>query len=182
MGNKPSTSTGEMRGVLRGGASPIQFYDAGALPAEHYPKMPAAGTDEVLVTVRAAAINPVDYKVNKWILGAVMGLDLAGVVAHVPEGSTSSLKVGDEVYGTARGSLADRVLARGRSLGIKPARWSFAQAAAVPTTYVTALQALRRGGLRKGGHVLVIGASGGCGGLTGPPPWTRDMCGSAGRT
>ena len=75
MGNKPSTSTGEMRGVLRGGASPIQFYDAGALPAEHYPKMPAAGTDEVLVTVRAAAINPVDYKVNKWILGAVMGLD-----------------------------------------------------------------------------------------------------------
>ena len=149
--------------MLRGGASPIQFHAAGDLPATHYPKMPAPGTDEVLVAVRAAAINPVDFKVGKWLLGAVMGLDLAGVVTHVAEGSTSTLKVGDEVFGTARGSLADRVLAKGGALGIKPARWSFVQAAAVPTTYVTALQAMRHGELAKGGSVLIIGASGGCG-------------------
>jgi NADPH:quinone reductase-like Zn-dependent oxidoreductase len=118
----------------------------------------------VIIRVRAAAINPVDYKAPKAVLGPVAGLDLAGVVESVPEGFKGSLKLGDEVYGTAKGSLADLVLANASSLALKPKSVSFTEAAAMPTTYLTSLQGLRdHGGLPSGGRVLIIGASGGCG-------------------
>jgi NADPH2:quinone reductase len=74
----------------------------------------------------------VDFKVGKWILGPVVGLDFAGVVEEVPQGHTI-FKRGDEVYGTARGSLADYVLADPGSIAIKPTRLGFAESAALPT-------------------------------------------------
>ena len=77
------------------------------------------------------------------ILGPIVGIDVAGVVAEVAEDSTSPFKVGDEVFGTCKGSLADRVRVSSASLGRKPKSLSFVQAAAMPTTYVTSLQALR---------------------------------------
>eukprot|EP00756_Hemistasia_phaeocysticola_P022409 Hpha_TRINITY_DN15833_c2_g8::TRINITY_DN15833_c2_g8_i1::g.187350::m.187350 len=133
-------------------------------PAYPRPPPPKAGGDEVLVRVRAAGINPVDYKVGKSMLGPIVGLDMAGIVEEVPEGSTGTLKVGDEVYGTAKGTLAEFVVAKGSSLGRKPEGLSFAEAGALPTAYITSLQALQKyGKYRKGARILVIGASGGCG-------------------
>eukprot|EP01063_Lacrimia_lanifica_P038247 TRINITY_DN8080_c0_g1_i1.p1 TRINITY_DN8080_c0_g1~~TRINITY_DN8080_c0_g1_i1.p1 ORF type:complete len:340 (+),score=92.06 TRINITY_DN8080_c0_g1_i1:73-1020(+) len=131
-------------------------------PAWPQPAAPKKGTDEVVVEVRAAAINPVDYKVGR-MMGPVVGLDLAGVVKAVAEDSTGPWKVGDEVYGTSKGSLAELVLARGSALGQKPPRLSFREAAALPVAYITGLQALQWGGVTEGSRVLVIGASGGCG-------------------
>eukprot|EP00802_Teleaulax_amphioxeia_P017590 Tamp_17752.p1 GENE.Tamp_17752~~Tamp_17752.p1 ORF type:complete len:391 (-),score=91.40 Tamp_17752:198-1223(-) len=128
------------------------------------PRAPKANSDEVIVRVHAAAINPVDYKAPKALLGPVAGLDLAGVVEAVGAGHTGSLKVGDEVFGTAKGSLAERVLANAGALARKPSTASFIEAAALPTAYLTSLQGLRdHGGLREGARVLIIGASGGCG-------------------
>ena len=77
------------------------------------------------------------------MLGPIVGLDVAGVVSEVAEDSTSPFKVGDEVFGTCRGSLADRACVKSSRLGHKPKRLSFAQAAAMPTTYLTSLQGFR---------------------------------------
>ena len=77
------------------------------------------------------------------MLGPIVGLDVAGVVMEVAENSTSPFKVGDEVFGTCMGSLADRVLVSSANLGHKPKRASFVQAAAMPVTYLASLQALR---------------------------------------
>ena len=77
------------------------------------------------------------------MLGPIVGVDVAGVVSKVAEDSTSPFKVGDEVFGNCKGSLADRVCVSSASLGQKPKSISFTQAAAMPTTYLTSLQALR---------------------------------------
>src|SRR5207249_8039260 len=71
---------------------------------------------------------------------------------------------GDEVFGTCRGAFAEHASARADRLASKPANLSFAQAAAVPTSAATALQALRdKGKVRAGQRVLIIGAGGGVG-------------------
>ena len=157
MGSSQSAPPGDkMRAVIRGGKPDMAYNAAYAAP-------PAPGKNEVRLRVRAAGINPVDYKVSKMILGPVVGLDVSGVVEGVGEGVTT-LAVGDEVYGTAKGSLADYVVAKASSLARKPAHLSFPEAAAMPTAYLTALQGLRDyGKLPQGGRVLIIGASGGCG-------------------
>jgi len=122
---------------------------------------PSAG--EILVKVRAAAINPVDYKLPKMMLGPVMGLDFAGVVEAVPA-TESVFKVGDEVYGTTSGSMAEYAMCKAASTALKPKDLTFEEAAALPTAYITGLQGLRdKGALQEGDKVLVIGASGGCG-------------------
>jgi NADPH:quinone reductase-like Zn-dependent oxidoreductase len=156
--SKHNIAGSRMRAVVRTGAGP-SFTEAYAAP-----RAPKANSDEVLVRVIAAAINPVDYKAPKALLGPIVGLDLAGVVEAVGDGHTGKLKVGDEVYGTAKGSLADLVLANAKALALKPKTASFVQAAALPTACITSLQALRdHGSLPAGGRVLIIGASGGCG-------------------
>ncbi|WP_431682851.1 NAD(P)-dependent alcohol dehydrogenase [Kitasatospora sp. KL5] len=137
---------------------------------------PAVGDGDVLVRVRAAGVDP-----GVWHLMAglplpvrlasglrtprnpVRGTDAAGVVEEVGRNVTG-LRPGDEVYGTCDGSFAEFALARPDMLAPKPARLDFEQAAAVPTSATTALQALRdTGRLRAGQHVLVIGAAGGVG-------------------
>jgi NADPH:quinone reductase-like Zn-dependent oxidoreductase len=70
---------------------------------------------------------------------------------------------GDEVMGIGEGSFAEYAAVREDKLARKPANLSFEQAAAVPISASTAIQALRRGGLQPGQKVLVIGASGGVG-------------------
>jgi NADPH:quinone reductase-like Zn-dependent oxidoreductase len=92
----------------------------------------------------------------------VLGLDVAGTVVAVGAAVTS-FAVGDVVFGIGRGSFAEYAAAPAVKLARKPTRLSFEQAAAVPVSGLTALQALRTGHAQAGQHVLVIGASGGVG-------------------
>eukprot|EP00092_Neocalanus_flemingeri_P003620 GFUD01003884.1.p1 GENE.GFUD01003884.1~~GFUD01003884.1.p1 ORF type:complete len:324 (-),score=74.34 GFUD01003884.1:289-1260(-) len=125
-------------------------------------KTPVCGQSEVLLKVKAAAINPVDYKLGR-LLGAVVGLDVSGVVEQVGD-KVTEFKVGDEVYGNVQGSLADYVVAKPETLGLKPSAVSFVEAAAMPVAYLTSLQSIRDyGKLTPEGRILIIGASGGCG-------------------
>jgi NADPH:quinone reductase-like Zn-dependent oxidoreductase len=127
------------------------------------PGAPAAG--EVVVSVRAAALNPVDYKKadllpSLLLRGAPAAQDFAGVVTA---SSSPSFAVGDAVFGTAEGCLAEQVKAPAASVCRMPAGLTFPQAASLPTVALTGLQALRAGGLARGGRCVVVGASGGCG-------------------
>jgi len=152
-------STGMMKAVVRANGT------LGMNTAWPTPLDPKPNTDEVILRVRAAAINPVDYKLPKMISGAIVGIDVAGVIEKVAEGNiTHDLKVGDEVYGRATGSLAELASANASSIARKPKELTFAQAAAMNVTYLTGLQALTtHGGMKEGGRVLIIGASGGTG-------------------
>jgi NADPH:quinone reductase-like Zn-dependent oxidoreductase len=93
----------------------------------------------------------------------VRGNDLAGRVEAIGKDVTQ-FQVGDEVYGTSDGTFAEYVSAQASKIALKPANLSFEQAAAVPTSALTALQGLRdHGEAKPGQRVLIIGASGGIG-------------------
>ena len=93
----------------------------------------------------------------------VAGLDLAGTVAAVGAGVTR-FQIGDEVFGYGRGSFAEYATAKEDKLAQKPAGFSFAEAAVLPVSAVTALQGLRDAGrIKSGQKVLITGASGGVG-------------------
>ena len=138
--------------------------------------MPVAADDGVLVRVRTASANPLDWhflRGEPYVMRAQFGLrlpkrtnvgnDVAGVVEAVGK-AVSRFKPGDEVFGDVNGSFAEYVAAPEELLASKPANLTFEQAAAVPLAAVTALQGLRdKGGIRAGQRVLIIGASGGVG-------------------
>ena len=93
----------------------------------------------------------------------VPGLDVAGTVVAVG-GAVTRFAAGDEVFGVGKGTFAEYAVAREDKLARKPARLGFEQAAVVPVSASTALQALTdHGRLKPGQTVLVIGASGGVG-------------------
>jgi NADPH:quinone reductase-like Zn-dependent oxidoreductase len=125
------------------------------------PKPPGAG--QVTVRVRSASINPVDYKVGKFLLGPIAGLDLAGVVEQVGDG-VDAFKPGDAVFGFTSGSCCELTVADAAKLAPVPPGLDFTNSAALPTAYLTSYQSLfEHARLRPGGKVLIIGASGGCG-------------------
>ena len=138
---------------------------------------PEIGDDQVLVRVHAAGVDrgvwhlmaglPYPIRVAGFGLRApkngVRGSDVAGSVEAIGKDVTT-LQPGDEVFGTADGSFAEYARARADKLAPKPERLSFEQAAAVPVSGITALQAVRdHGRVQPGQKVLVIGASGGVG-------------------
>ena len=131
---------------------------------------PHAAAGQVLVAVRAAGVNVLDWYLRRGLRfgsgrGAAprVGRDLAGVVEAVGTGVTR-VKPGDEVLGLGRGAFAEYVVANENLVAAKPANISFQQAAGVGVAGLTALQGLRDAGrLRTGEHVLVNGASGGIG-------------------
>jgi NADPH:quinone reductase-like Zn-dependent oxidoreductase len=138
---------------------------------------PSPANDEVLVRVRAAGINPLDWH---YLTGTPylvrfdsglgrptsdrLGVDFAGTVTAVGRNVTG-FRAGDEVFGSRWGAFAEYVAVReDRALVPKPTNMSFEQVAAVPVAAVTALQALRdKGRVRPGQKVLINGASGGVG-------------------
>jgi len=149
-----------MKAVVRSGAA--QLFKEG------YPVPSTCGAKEVLIDVKAAGINPVDYKL-RWPLGhTIVGNDFAGVIKEVGS-KVTDLKAGDEVYGFSKGSLAEVAVANADEIAKKSENLSFAEAAALPIAYITSLQALRDYGKLAEGtsilhrRVLIIGASGGCG-------------------
>lgn len=137
---------------------------------------PHIGPDTLLVRVKAASVNPVDWKLREGrleglidtVFPAVPGWDVAGVVEQVGL-DTPEFQVGDEVYGYVRkdtvqgGTFAELVAAPVRTLARKPASLSFEEAAAVPLAGLTAYEAIQRAGVTEGQTVLVHAASGGVG-------------------
>ncbi|WP_326798478.1 NADP-dependent oxidoreductase [Streptomyces sp. NBC_01808] len=139
---------------------------------------PKVGPDQVLVRVKAAGVNPVDWKVTAGGLDGMMyvhfplipGWDAAGVVEELGA-DTPEFAVGDEVLGYVRrdevgqGTYAEYVAAPVRTLTHKPAALGWQQAAALPLAGLTALRSLDRVGAGDGETVLVHGGAGGVGSL-----------------
>jgi NADPH:quinone reductase-like Zn-dependent oxidoreductase len=138
---------------------------------------PQIAEDEVLVQVRAAGLDRGTWHLMTGqpyllrVLGfgfraprnRVPGLDVAGTVVAVGSAVTR-FSTGEEVFGISRGSFAEYAAAREDKLAHKPANLTFGQAAAVPISAGTALQALTDAGrVGPGERVLIIGASGGVG-------------------
>lgn len=131
---------------------------------------PQPGPGEVLVRVRGASVNFPDLLMTrgeyqfKPPLPFTPGLDIAGEVAALGQG-IASLEIGDAVVGGARlGGFAEYAVLSAEALKPKPARLSFAEAAAYGAAYLTAYVALvRRARVQPGEWVLVHGAAGGVG-------------------
>jgi NADPH:quinone reductase-like Zn-dependent oxidoreductase len=137
---------------------------------------PLVGDDQVLVKVRAASVNPLDWHYMRGTPYLVrtqagllkpkdsrLGVDFAGQVEAVGK-TVTEFAPGDEVFGSSSGAFSEYVSAFEKSLVLKPANVTFAQAAAVPVAALTALQALRdRGNVQSGQKVLINGAAGGVG-------------------
>jgi NADPH:quinone reductase-like Zn-dependent oxidoreductase len=137
---------------------------------------PEIGDNQVLVRVHAAGLDRGTWHLmagRPYLLrlafgfrrpkNAVPGLDLAGTVVAVGSAVTR-FSPGQQVYGTGQGSFAEYAVAPEDQLARKPVNLSFEQAAVVPVSGLTALQALTDvGHLQPGQQVLIIGASGGVG-------------------
>jgi NADPH:quinone reductase-like Zn-dependent oxidoreductase len=164
--------SGTMKAIVQeryGSADVLELRDIAA---------PVAGANDVLVRVQAAGCGPDVWHLMtglpyfaRLMVGfrkpkvGVRGWDLAGRVEAVGK-DVSRFRPGDEVMGIAEGSFAELAVARPDKLVSRPARLTIEQAAAVPVSGVTALQALRdKGRVRPGQKVLIIGAAGGVGSL-----------------
>ncbi|HUQ17988.1 MAG TPA: NAD(P)-dependent alcohol dehydrogenase [Gemmatimonadaceae bacterium] len=137
--------------------------------------IPTAKDDEILIRVRAAGLNALNYYMIRGTLIARpffglrrpkeprVGADVAGVVEAVGA-NVRTFKPSDEVFGVARGALAEFACAPSNKIALKPVNASFDQAAAIPVAAITALQGLRdRAHLQRGQKVLINGAAGGIG-------------------
>jgi NADPH:quinone reductase-like Zn-dependent oxidoreductase len=167
----PATTPPTMAAVLQDAYGSADVLRLGELV------VPAVGDDEVLIAVAATGVHIGDWHVMSGqpylmrVMGfglhapkaRVRGMDVAGTIAAVGR-DAGRFRVGDEVYGTCGGAFAEYATAREATLAPKPTTLSFQQAAVVPTSACTALQALRAAGsITPGQRVLVVGASGGVG-------------------
>src|SRR5437762_6577985 len=142
-------------------------------------QQPVPRDDQVLIKVRAAALNPLDWRMMKGVplpfrvmmrmhtpsiaqpIG--IGRDVAGVVEAIGKDVTQ-FKIGDEVFGLCEAEVAEYACAKTKGLVAKPEALTFEQAAAIPVAGLTALQGLRdKGKVQPGQRVLINGAAGGVG-------------------
>jgi NADPH:quinone reductase-like Zn-dependent oxidoreductase len=157
-------------------AARIHAYgDADQIRIDDVPE-PTLRPRDVLIDVRAAALNPIDYKIRSGAQRAVvrlklphtLGMDVAGVVTQVGARVTRH-SVGDEVFSSpthARpGTYAERVAVDERAVARKPSNASFAEAAGVPLAGLTAWQSLDAVRVGAGDRVLVQAGAGGVGSL-----------------
>lgn len=153
-----------------------QFGGPEVMKYEDVPR-PDPGAGEVLLHVRAAGVNPLDWKVRAGFfkdfiphrLPLIPGWDVSGVVAATGAGVTR-WQQGDEVYGRADpardGAYAEFIVVRESEIARKPRSLDHAQAAAIPVAGLTAWQSLfDAGGLARGQTVLIHAAAGGVGHL-----------------
>jgi NADPH:quinone reductase-like Zn-dependent oxidoreductase len=148
-----------------GGAEVVRYEDA---------PRPEPQAGEVLVRVRAAGVNPVDWKIREgWLqemlplqMPYILGCDVAGEVEATGDGVTNWQK-GDSVYampGVHGGAFAEYIALPATALARKPQSLDWVQAAAVPVVALTAWQALfEHGNLQPGQKVLIQAAAGGVG-------------------
>lgn len=137
---------------------------------------PVPKDDEILIRIRAASVNPLDWHYLRGIpyfmrIGTGLrrpkvtrlGVDVAGQVEAVGKNVTQ-FQLGDEVFGACKGAFAEYACAAEDKLVLKPANVTFEQAAAVAIAALTALQGLRdKGHIQAGQKVLINGAAGGVG-------------------
>ena len=137
---------------------------------------PEIGAGEVLIRVRAAGVNPFDWKVAdgaledqvKHSFPLILGFDAAGVIDRVGA-EVTELAEGDEVYGylfkpvIGEGTYAEDVGAPATIVAKKPVTVGFAEAAALPTPGLTAMDLVDSVDAREGKTILIVGATGGVG-------------------
>ena len=125
--------------------------------ADTDPPVPKPG--EVLIKVRAASVNPLDWRLKSHR----PGVDLAGEVVSIGSRVTR-FKPGDRVFGLGKGAFAEYARARESRLAAMPDSLTFEEAACLPVAGLTAIQGLRdKGKLAPGQNVLINGAAGGVG-------------------
>jgi len=180
-----------------------------ALSVQSIPKPFVEKSDEVLIKVHAAALNPIDKSRLKGDLAmllpeqydtSVLGYDVSGIVEQVGNDASTSFAIGDEVFvrlaGMKYGAIAEYVVCTVPEIAKKPSNISFSEAAAVPLAGLTALQLLRYGGVKEGSKVFIPGGAGGVGSIgiqiakkmlkasyvctTASPGAGTDICNSAG--
>ncbi|MFH8463308.1 NADP-dependent oxidoreductase [Streptomyces sp. NPDC017991] len=142
-----------------GGPDVLQLVDA---------EEPHAGPGQVRIAVRAAGVNPVDWRIREGqILGAHpielpsgVGVDASGVVDEVGEG-VEGVEVGDRVFGEGSSTYAESAVLS--DWARMPEGLTFEEAAGYPSVVETALRVIREVGVRSGQTLLVSGASGGVG-------------------
>jgi NADPH:quinone reductase-like Zn-dependent oxidoreductase len=145
--------------------------------AEDFPK-PLVNEAEVLVSIKAASVNPVDWKIREGlvrnrtpiIFPAILGWDMAGVIEETGFG-VSRFKKGDEVYAYARrptiehGTYAEYIAIPESYIALKPKSMSLEEASTVPLVGLTAHQSLKKANLQAGNIVLILAATGGVGSM-----------------
>src|SRR5512132_670445 len=136
---------------------------------------PVPKDDEVLIKVRAASVNPLDWRFIKGkpfavrVMAALTkikghpGVDVSGEVEAVGK-KVTQFKPGDAVFGSCRAAFAEYACGKETGIAMKPAEITFDDAASINVAGLTALQGLRdHGKVQNGNRVLVNGAAGGVG-------------------
>jgi NADPH:quinone reductase-like Zn-dependent oxidoreductase len=131
---------------------------------------PQPDADQVLIRLKAAGVNPADWKMRAGMYKQFMqlqfpwmpGLEGAGIIEAVGANVTS-FKKGEEVYGIVTGGYAEYALAKANEIQPKPAGLTFEEAAALPVGVLTAWGAIEAAQVESGQRVLVHGAAGGVG-------------------
>ena len=156
-----------------GGSEVVEINQSASSPND-----PSEG--KVLVSVKAAGVNPSDWKLREGFFKqmvplqfpATLGMDFSGVIEKVGVGVASDLKQGDEVYGQSgvfaggSGAFAEMALANADKIAHKPKTLTHEQAAGLPLVGVSAWQALVETiGLSKGQKILIHGGAGGIGSI-----------------
>lgn len=147
-----------------------EYGDAGTLKLEEIPRLPITD-DQILVRIRDAGVNPIDWKIRQGYLKQVMpatfpmtiGQDFAGDIVDVGKAVTQ-FTPGERVFGFAQGTYAEYAAAPASTVASIPNSIDFATAAALPTAGSTALQIIRDVVTAKPGmSILIHGAAGGVG-------------------
>ena len=141
--------------------------------------VPEVGNEEVLVRVKGAGVNPVDWKIREgWLkelfpyrFPLIPGWDAAGIVERIGPGVTR-FRIGDEIFAYCRkpvvqgGAYAEYITLTEEHLAFKPRNTPFTEAAGIPLTALTAYQALVDAArIKPGERVLIHAAAGGVGGF-----------------
>lgn len=137
---------------------------------------PAVKTNDVLIEIKAASLNPIDYKLVEGHLKdmvpldlpSTIGFDVSGVV--VEKGAdVNNFQIGENVYSRVpqeqMGTVSEFVAVNSDVVAKKPANISFEEAAGLPLAGLTAIQALERVGIKENDRVLIHAGSGGVGSL-----------------
>src|SRR5262245_27752502 len=131
---------------------------------------PEPNADQVLIQLKAAGVNPADWKMRAGIYKQFMqlqfpwtpGMEGAGIIEAVGANVTS-FKKGDEVYGIVTGGYAEYALAKANEIQPKPASLTFEEATSLPVGVLTAWSAIEAVKVESGQRVLIHGAAGGVG-------------------